>query len=95
MIYLVSDFSYEEISGGAEYVDKYFLNNVEGAGFLRCRDLTEFNYSNNDQYIISNFSYLSENVKSLLIQNNNYVINLAKRTLPIYSEAFCQKSSMK
>ena len=74
MIFLISDFSYEEISGGAEYVDKYFLNNIEGAKFLRCVDITEHNYSNKNQYIISNFSYLLESVKNLLIQNNNYVI---------------------
>jgi GT2 family glycosyltransferase len=74
MIYLVSDFLYEEISGGAEYVDRYFLNNMGDVKFLKCESFTELNYSKADQYIISNFSRLSEKVKKVLIQNSNYVI---------------------
>ena len=74
MIYLVSDFSYEEVPGGAEYVDNYLLNNIKEIYFIRCKDFSAQSFSNKDQYIISNFFFLSEEIKSLLIQNSNYVI---------------------
>ena len=74
MICLVSDFSYDEISGGAEYVDRYFLNNIEHLEFIRCHDFTKEQYLINNQYIISNFAHLSDDVKKKLIENNNYVI---------------------
>ena len=74
MICLVSDFSYNEISGGAEYVDRYFLNNIEHIEFIRCRDFTKEQYFINNQYIISNFAHLAGDVKKKLIENSNYVI---------------------
>lgn len=74
MICLVSDFSYDEISGGAEYVDRYFLNNIEHIEFIRCRDFTKEQYLINNQYIISNFAHLAGDVKKKLIENSNYVI---------------------
>jgi hypothetical protein len=74
MIYLVSDFSYEEISGGAEYVDKYFLNNIDNIGFIKCSDFSANDYLKKNSYIISNFTRLSEQVRRKLIDNGNYVI---------------------
>jgi len=74
MRYLVSDFSYKEVSGGAEYVDRYLVNNIEGISFLRCREFSEELYSSGNQYIISNFTSLSQKIMALLIQNSNYII---------------------
>ena len=74
MIFLVSDFSYEEISGGAEYVDQFFLNSIEGLTFIKSHDFTEEEFSSKNQYIISNFTQLSEKTKTRLIESGNYII---------------------
>lgn len=74
MNFLISDFAYDEIPGGAEYVDRYFLKNIDDCNFLKCLDFDKKKFSKDDHYIISNFASLNEEVKQLLINNGNYVI---------------------
>jgi hypothetical protein len=76
MIYYVSDFSYEELKGGAEACDneiiKYLTNNNIEYKFI---ESIKFNNNGNskDFYIISNFTYLSYESKKFL-SNKKFII---------------------
>ena len=76
MIYYVSDFSYEEVKGGAESCDneilKYFAKNKIEYKFIKSENFNK-NGNKDDYYIISNFAFLSDESKSFL-SNKKFVI---------------------
>jgi len=77
-LFIVSDFLYEEISGGAEINDyilsKELSNNTSvvriKSEHLKLNDVL----SVHNFFIISNFCLIKENILNCLIKNSNYVI---------------------
>tara|TARA_R110000796_G_scaffold133553_2_gene249169 strand:+ start:1668 stop:3194 length:1527 start_codon:yes stop_codon:yes gene_type:complete len=74
MIFLISDYSYEEIKGGAEQVDKIFLDALPELNFIKSENAIPEKITKENQYIVSNFALLPHQTKIKLESLQNYVI---------------------
>src|SRR3990167_7486514 len=79
-VILVADFSYNEVHGGSELYSKQLLELLQRRGcktmFIKSADLTQEDIEKGDAcyWIISNFMLLSEQNKTLIMKNVDYVI---------------------
>ncbi len=79
-VILVADFSHNEVHGGSELYSKQLLELLQRRGcktmFIKSADLTQEDIEKGDAcyWIISNFMLLSEQNKTLIMKNVDYVI---------------------